>query len=188
MKFLAALLTLPILAACGGSSSQPLASEFNADAAVVNACDSNYYQELTGNYDGQINYTAINDNLSCSWEVELQITSDYLLDPVSRRFCDLTMNMASVSSNPDGCNNVGLAGIVSEPLKSLFDVDQFNTPAWPIDADVLLNARLPNSAVYPVGDTGNVEVIALRFDGMGNAVFPATLNASPKWSGVLVKQ
>ncbi len=192
MKRVFSVLAVAMLASCGGGGSESVSIQddgFNTDGPVVNACASNYYTELVGDYDGQISYTKADDSLSCTWEVDLQVSGGYTMDPVNRRVCDLTMNMASTSTNPVGCSDVGLAGDVSEPLKSLFTTaDELTNPTWPVEADTLLNSRLPDSAVYPVGETGTVLVITLTFDGAGNVIFPASLNASPEWSGVIVKK
>ena len=186
---------MPGLAACGSTTADndgsvfladPLTDLFSDGEAVVNACASNYYTELDGNYDGQIDYISDDESLECSWEVDLQVTGEYISDPINRTVCDLTMNMISTSANTDGCSDVGLAGDIAEPLKDPSNIAVWQSPSYPIDATALLDVGLPGSAVYPIGEQGPTSVLTFRFDGRGNVTYPASIDGS--WTGVLVKQ
>ena len=196
LKTTYAIVLLPVLVACYGDSSNSndepalfadsIAGEFNIAGPVVNACASNYYTELAGLYDGQIDYTSDDETLSCTWRLDLQITSEYLTDPVNRATCDLTMNVISQSANPEGCSDVGISGDLSEPLKAASNSSVWLSPPWPIELEAVLDFGLPGSDVHPIGVEGAASVIALRFDGLGNIRYPET--AVGMWSGVLVKQ
>ena len=198
MKALYAITLLPVLAACGehvsGNRNEEaglLADELTDDGfsiaqTGVNACASNYYTELAGLYDGQIDYTKDDDTLSCTWEVDLQVTTEYRRDPVNRSVCDLTMNMISTSENPEGCSDVGISGDIVEPLSAASDSTAWTSPPWPIEVNSVFDFGLSGSAVYPIGMEDAESFITFRFDGLGNVRYPDTLNGN--WSGVLVKQ
>ena len=197
MKALYAITLLPVLTACGehisgnrneeaGLLADELTDGFNIAGPEVNACASNYYTELAGLYDGQIEYTNDDDTLSCTWEVDLQVTSGYRRDPVNRTVCDLTMNMISTSENPVGCSDVGVSGDITEPLNAATDSTVWTSPPYPIEADAVLDFGLSDSTVYPIGTEDSSSFITFRFDGLGNVRYPESLAGD--WSGVLVKQ
>ena len=197
MKALYAITLLPMLAACGehvsgnrneeaGLLADEVTDEFSITEVAVNACASNYYTELAGLYDGQIDYTNDDDTLSCTWEVDLQITSEYRRDPVNRSVCDLTMNMISTSENPEGCSDVGVSGDIIEPLSAASDSTSWTSPPWPIEADAVFDFGLTGNAVYPIGMEDSDSFVTFRFDGLGNVRYPEVLGGN--WSGVLVKQ
>ena len=191
MKNVFALAALPLLAACSGGSStpQPLAdvgTGFNADGPVFNACGADYYTELAGTYDGQITFASDDETLSCVWGVDLQIIGEYTTDPITQRACDLTFNMSSTSSNPDGCEDVGIAGDMSEPFKAQLNAPQWTNPEWPLTGDVVLDVRLPSTAVYPVGRVGSTNTMSLIFDGQGNITYAPSVGGT--FDGVIVKQ
>ena len=197
MKAIFAIALLPILAACGeredfgtdddsGLLADDIGDSFNPAGPVVNACASVYYTELAGSYDGQIDYTSNDETLSCTWEVDLQITSEYLRDPFARSVCDLSMNMISTSALTEGCRDVGLSGDISEPLEDATNRVVWSSPPWPIEADALLDIGLSDDDIFPIGKNGDTSFITFRFDGFGNVTYPESLDGD--WSGVLVKQ
>lgn len=196
MKKITTLLFLPVLASCGGGGSsgttESLSDEllvFDSNATVVNACASEYYQEIAGNYDGQISYDRDDGSQSCEWEVELQITSAHITDPNTRQICDLTFNMASTGGTNEGCSDIGTGGEVLDSLASPND-NQFwtNTP-WPIDATARMPVTLSDNLIFPIGlANSQTRQFTLIFDGFGNITYPANSDILPEWSGVLVKE
>ena len=197
MKVLYALTLLPMLSACGehisgnrnevaGLLADELADGFSIAGPVVNACASNYYTELAGLYDGEIEYTNDDDTLSCTWDVDLQITSEYRRDPVNRTVCDLSMNMFSTSENPEGCSDVGVFGDIVEPLSAASDSTLWTSPPFPIEADAVLDFGLSDNTVFPIGTEDSSSFITFRFDGLGNVTYPDSFEGD--FSGVLVKQ
>lgn len=196
MNKLIALPLTVLLASCGsgesGDSTQILSDnslEFDRNAEVANACASNYYEEIAGNYDGQISYDKDDGSLSCRWEVELQITSNYTTDPNTRQICDLTFNMASTGGVNTGCSDIGTGGEILDSLASPNN-NQFwtNTP-WPIDAAARMATTVSENLVFPIGLANSpTRQFTIIFDGFGNITYPENNAILPEWSGVLVKE
>lgn len=196
MKNLSVLVLLPILASCGGGGSSSVdeligvsTAGFDRNATVVNACESDYYREIAGDYDGQFSYNSDDGSQSCQWEVDLQITSGYTRDPNTRTICDLTFNMSSTGGTNEGCADIGTGGEMLDSLASP-NSNMFwtNTP-WPVDAAAIMPVTLPENAVFPIG-LANVPTMqfTVNFDGSGNIFLPAQDDILPEWSGLLVKQ
>lgn len=200
-----AWLLVPLLASCGGSDTNvlepPTGDVFNLDGPVVNACASNYYTELVGDYDGQIvfrdselRYTLADDTLfTCTWEVDLQVSSAYTSDPDTRTICDLTFSMTSNVTGttggvgPELCSDVGIGGDLIDTLGVSREL--WTNPPYPIDAFAQVPTAIPGDMVFPIGVAGQaVSQFTLTFDGMGNITLPDSITAEPDYSGVLVKQ
>lgn len=195
MRKILTLAFLPVLTSCGGGGSgtpEPLSDNgavFNSNATVVNACQSDYYQEIAGNYDGQINFNRDDGSLSCRWEVELQITSTHTTDPITRQICDLSFNMASTGGANAGCADIGTGGEVLDSLASPNDNQLWTNTPWPIDAAARMPITLSESLVYPIGIANSpTRQFNMIFDGFGNISYPANNDVLPEWSGILVKQ
>ncbi len=184
------LFLLPVLVSCGGGGSVSTDSglqndAFNPTGRVVNACSSDYYRELVGDYDGQIRF-ANDDGLVCTWEVELQVSSAYTTDPALRQICDLNFNMVS-SGATVGCADVGIGGSLLDTLAA--SRDQWVDVPWPVDAFAEVSSAIPDSSVYPIGIAGiATRQFTITFDGRGNVTFPDSVSVEPEYSGVLVKQ
>jgi len=186
------LFLVPLLASCGGGGSgggqplsDPLTDVFNPAATVVNACSSEHYTELVGDYDGQIAYDD-GDELSCFWEVELQVSSGYTSDPNTRSICDLTFNMASTGASA-GCSDIGIGGKLLDTLS--VSRESWTNTSYPVDAFAQVPSAIPDNGVFPIGIAGQaVSQFTVTFDGRGNVTFPNSVSAEPEYTGVLVKQ
>lgn len=178
------ILALPlILTACSGGSSDP-APLLEDIVEQGGTCGTAYYSELSGDYDGQIEYAS--SEADCAWDVEMQVSTKAGALP---SMCEANVSMTSELISGDAtCGDVGLAGQLLEPFGAGQRNDELDNVAWPVDAIVSLNAALDADTIFPVGITGRVPVFQIRFDGLGNVTYPDRSSADESFSGVLVKQ
>ncbi|MFK8081257.1 MAG: hypothetical protein AB8B97_13300 [Granulosicoccus sp.] len=147
-------------------------------------CGNVYYSELRGNYDGQIRY--FRPDATCLWDVDMQLTTTAVFEPQQ---CRTAISMTSeILSGDSICADIGIGAPLVEPFNENQLNGERNNVTWPIDALIDVNAQLDTGKVYPVGQSGQVTVFTVQFDGMGNVTFPVSTSTDESFTGVLVKQ
>jgi len=147
-------------------------------------CGNVYYSELRGNYDGQIRY--FNPQATCLWEVDMQVSTTPIFEPAQ---CRSAVTITSELESGDSiCGDIGIGAPLIEPLGESQLSSERNVVTWPIDGLVDVTAELDAVSVYPVGQSGQVTVFTLQFDGMGNVTFPVSTSTDESFTGILVKQ
>ncbi len=179
MKKLTAILLPFVLASCSDGSTF-LASD---DPVANGTCGTTYYQELNGNYDGQIDYQSA--EVFCSWEVSLQLAARNY-----QGLCQVDADMQSQLLQGDtDCADIDMVATLAEPFGSGLRRDQWTAPQWPVQATIYAAGnQLQGEAIRPVGMSGNAPLPVVSFDGRGNVTFPEHAGYDETYSGVLVKQ
>lgn len=190
MKYLAIALPV-VLAACGGGSSttEPVIDDLIAQRS---ACNTTYYTELSGTYDGQIDFSGKVGNTEaealCTWDVEADVIASVSGDDS----CSLQINIAStVISGGAECGTSIISADITEPLEGVINLAILDAPQWPLEV-LAHQARYTSGAgtIQPVGVRfERFSQFGLVFDGAGNITYTDIDSTDTNvFTGVLVKQ
>lgn len=172
--------------ACSGSNEETVALP-DIEAGQGGRCDTTYYSELRGNYQGSIEYSG--PDAACAWNVEMQVSTQPQTTGPCFTFVSLSSDILSSDfGDSTRCSDMGIGAQLDEPYIAEQSLQLLNSPVWPVDTSMTLSMTLAADKLFPVGQTGSVQLVTLRFDGTGNVMFPVMRLANENFAGVLIKQ
>jgi len=218
------LLTLTLLAGCGGGggespapiSNAPDTSDspppttlndgetFNPGGSLIGgnifSCAAPYYRELEGLYDGQITYLGRTTDdsdpaaASCTFEVELAVTTRYPAAIPNGPLCELrgefaSSQLGSATNSPECAGTGPVRGDLFAPYFG--DLDLIADPVYPVDASMSLPAQLPEGEIHGIGEFtsfSGARSIRFRFDGLGNVDLGESTSPDSPYDGRLIKR
>jgi len=173
-----------VLAACGvDSDGMNLQDD---DQGQGGRCSTAYYAELRGNYEGTIEY--FGPASACAWRVAMQLSTQPQTIGTCATFVSMTSDLISSDFGDNTrCGDVGISARLDEPYLSVTSSQTLNNPIWPVEGSLTLNQPLDADRIFPVGDTGVVQVMVLHFDGNGTVSYPDNNRADERFEGVLIR-
>ncbi|MFK7859116.1 MAG: hypothetical protein AB8B64_09855 [Granulosicoccus sp.] len=186
MRALSILAVLLMLTACSGGSAAP-GVPMDDGAGQGDTCDTAYYRELRGDYEGQIEFSS--RTAACAWNVDMQVSTRLQSTDMCFTFVSLTSNLTSSDfGDSTVCRDIGTSAQLYEPYLGELSLEVLDNPAWPVDGTLNLSTALEPDKVFPVGSTGQVQLITLRFNGLGNVTYPDSSDPDERFAGVLFRQ